>query len=87
MQKPKKLKRTPIEIDYDLLKLLASGQKKLNQSKILRKVNLTHECFISHVNDLIKNKFIIKDEERMYKLTDAGHNQLNEINKFLESIK
>jgi len=76
-------KRTKLEVIKNLLEVLKQN-KKVKITHLIYKANLSNNSIKPHIESLLKNQFILQEEnegKKMYYITSKGQEFLDEFKK------
>lgn len=81
------IRRTKIEIIYDILVAIQKKGGKIKPTHLLYKSNLSYKKMLEYVNELISKGMVGEDEfkgKRMYSITEKGAAYIQEFKKIKE---
>lgn len=81
------LRRTKIEIIFDILKAIQEKGGKIKPTHLLYKSNLSYKKMLEYVKELIEKDMVgeeEKDGKKMYTITEKGINYIQEFRKIKE---
>ena len=87
---PVAIRRTKLEIIYDILSSVQAKQGRIKPTHLLYKSNLSHKKMVVYVQELISKGMLTEEEDlkhegkRMYVLTDQGAKFLADFKRMKE---
>jgi predicted transcriptional regulator len=81
------VRRTKIEIIYDILTAIQKKGGRIKPTHLLYKSNLSYKKMLEYVGELMSKDMVGEEEEKgkkMYTLTDKGANYIQEFKKIKE---
>ena len=79
------VKRERLEIIQNIL-ITINSQKTIRPTKLLHKSNLSPQMFKEYTKELLKKKFIIQNESKIFSITKKGQEFLTEYKTILNFI-
>jgi len=78
-------KRERLEIIHDIL-IAINSNKTIRPTKLLHKSNLSPQMFKEYTKELLKKKFIIQNESKIFSITKKGQEFLMKYKTILNFI-
>lgn len=81
------IRRTKIEIIYDILRAIQEKGGKIKPTHLLYKSNLSYQKMLEYLKELIAKEMVAEkeiDEKKIYTITDKGISYIQEFRKIKE---